>query len=144
MEKKWTVSRQKGKKISRFEIDSSNTLDPITAMYFVRSFDFKVGDQLGFYVFGRNNRYLVTLDIVGREAVTTKAGTFDAYRITPRAQNLNKSGYANRMRHATVWISADSRRLPVKVQSQVFVGSVDFELVKNRSEERRVGKECRL
>lgn len=129
-EKKWTVSRLRGEKISRFEIDSDNTFDPITATYLVRSLDFKVGDQLRFYVFGGKNHYLVTLDVGGRETVTTKAGTFDTYRITPRAQNLNQSGYADKMRQATIWISADARRLPVRLQSQVFVGSVYLELIK--------------
>jgi hypothetical protein len=130
-EKKWTFSRVRGKETSRFEIDSSNTLDPITAAYLIRSLDFKVGDQLRAYVFGAKDRYLVTLDVVGRETVTTQAGTFDAYRITPRLQNLTKSGRADKTRQATLWVSADSRRLPVKLQSQSFVGSVYMEMVKN-------------
>jgi hypothetical protein len=32
------------------------------------------------------------------------------------------------MREAIVWISADSRRLPVKLQSKVFIGHVYLEL----------------
>jgi hypothetical protein len=127
-EKKWTVSRRKGKKTSRFEIDSGNTFDPITATYLMRSIDFKVGDQLRFHVFGGKSRYLLTLNVAARERVATKAGTFDAYRIIPSAQNLNSDGYAERMREAVVWISADSRRLPVKLQSKVFIGHVYLEL----------------
>jgi hypothetical protein len=127
-EKKWTVSRRKGKKSSRFEINSDSTFDPITATYLMRSLDFKVGDELQFHVFGGKSRYLLTLDIAAREAVTTKAGTFDAYRIVPRARSLNSDGYAERMREAVVWISADSRRLPVKLQSKVLFGHVSMEL----------------
>jgi hypothetical protein len=130
-EKKWTVSRLRGKESSRFEIDSANTFDTITATYLVRSLDLKVGDQLRFYTLGTKNRYLVTLEVVGREAVTTQVGTFDAYRITAQAQNLNKSRRADKMRRATVWISADSRRLPLKLQSQSFFGSVYLEIVKS-------------
>lgn len=131
-EKKWTVSRRKGKKTSRFEINSGTTFDPITATYLMRSLDFKVGDQLRFHVFGGKSRYLLTLNIAAREMVTTKAGTFEAFRIVPRTQNLNSDGYAERMREAIVWISADSRRLPVKLQSKVFIGHVYLELTADR------------
>jgi hypothetical protein len=127
-EKKWTVSRRKGKKTSRFEINSGNTFDPITATYLMRTLDFKVGDQLRFHVFGGKSRYLLTLNVAARETVTTKAGTFDAYRIIPSALNLNSDGYAEKMREAVVWISADSRRLPVKLQSRVIIGHVYLEL----------------
>ena len=129
-EKKWTVARLRGKEISRFEIDSGDTLDSITATYLVRSLDLKVGDQLRLHAFGGKDRYLVTLNVVGLEAVTTKVGTFDAYRMAARMQNLTNCRHADRMRQATVWISADYRRLPLKLQSQSFFGSVYLELVK--------------
>jgi Protein of unknown function (DUF3108) len=131
IEKKWTVSRLREKESSRFEIDSGNTFDVITATYLVRSVDFKVGDQLRFYTLGAKNLYLVTLEVVGLEAITTHLGTLDAYRIIAQAQNLNKSRRAHRTRQATVWISADSRRLPLKLQSQSFFGSVYLEIVKS-------------
>lgn len=130
--KKWAVHRQQGDRIRDYEFVSQHTRDPISAIYLARSLDFKVGDTLRMEVFGGNSRYLVILDIVDREPVTVKTGVFEAYKIIPRVINLTSSGYAGRVRQATVWISADEKRRPLKIVSQVFIGSVSIELVEGK------------
>ncbi len=127
---KWVVRRQKGHKVRQYEFHSSSILDPILATYYVRTIDFKVGDELRFEVFGGKSRYLVSLNVVGEERVEVGAGVFDAYRIIPRVINLTRSGYARRVRHATVWISNDPKRRLLRVVSHVFIGSVYIELVR--------------
>ena len=131
--KKWVVHRRQGDKIKEYEFVSSRTFDPISATYLARSLDWKVGDTLQIEVFGGGSRYLVTLDVVGKEPITVKAGVFDAYKIIPRVANLARSGYAARVREATAWISADERRRPLKMISQVFIGSVSIEMVGEKS-----------
>ncbi|MBI4527149.1 MAG: DUF3108 domain-containing protein [Deltaproteobacteria bacterium] len=131
--KKWVIRRKEGKKIKDFEFVSQDTLDPISAVYLARSLDFKVGDMLRLDVFGGKSRYQVTMDVVGQERITTKAGEFNAYKIVPKIVNLTKSGYAGRVRQATVWISADEKRRPLKVVSQVFIGTVNIEWVGTKS-----------
>ena len=133
--KQWFVDRREpGKKprIQRFE--SSNTLDPVTAVYLARSVDFKVGDKLLFNVFGGRSRYLLELAVQSKEPVTLESGkTIDAYKIVPKVTNLSKKGYASRMNDASIWISADERRMPVKLTSKIFVGTVQMELVQDRA-----------
>jgi hypothetical protein len=130
---KWVVHRQEGKKPKDFEFISPYTLDPISATYLARSLDFKVGDRLWLEVFGGKSRYLVTLDVVGRERVSVKKGEFDAYKVVPQVSDLSKSGYAKRVRQATVWITADEKRSPIKMSSQVFIGSVNIEMVDGKN-----------
>lgn len=130
---KWVVHRQRGNKIRDYEFTSRNTMDPISAVYLARRMDFRIGDSLRLEVFGGRSRYLVILDIVGQERVTVKAGAFDAYKINPRIINLSRSGYAGRVRQATLWISADEKRRPLKVVSEVFIGSVSIEMVEAKS-----------
>ncbi|MGH7829109.1 MAG: DUF3108 domain-containing protein, partial [Candidatus Binatia bacterium] len=108
--KKWTVRRQDGKKVRELEFVSQRTFDPISATYLARSLNLKVGDKLEMEVFGGKSRYRVTLDVVAKEPVATKSGVFDAYKIIPRVTNLAREGYAERVREATVWISADETR----------------------------------
>ena len=127
--KRWTVRRQEGMKVLDYDFFSQNTFDPISAVYLARSLDFEVGDAPRLEVFGGKSRYLVTLSVEGRERVSLGSGDFDAYRIVPRVTNLAKSGYAKRVREATVWISADHRRMPLKMSSRVFIGSVNIEMV---------------
>lgn len=127
--KKWLVQRQRGRKIRKFEFDSPNTLDPITAAYLARSLDFNIGDQLFFNIFGGKSRYLLELEIEGREAIEIGSKKVDAFKITPRITNITKDGYAGRVREATVWISADEKRTPLMVASKVFIGTVYIEMV---------------
>lgn len=132
--KRWAVNRQEGgKKPKVYEFDSQNTLDPITAVYLARSLDFKVGDRLYFKVFGGKYQYLLELRIDGKERVALPSGkSVEAYKIIPFLQNIAKEGYASRLNDATVWISADERRLPIKISSKIFVGSVYLELVEDK------------
>jgi hypothetical protein len=131
--KRWDVTRnERGTKLKRYEFDSQNTLDPITAVYLARSIDFKVGDRLYFKVFGGKYQYLLELRIDGKEPVKLPSGkSVEAYKIIPFVQNLAKDGYASRFNEATVWISADERRLPIKISSKIYVGSIYLELVED-------------
>ena len=125
---KWDVKRKEGKKRKDFEFDSPYTLDTISAVYLARSLDFKVGDTFRLEVFGGKSRYLVTLDVVGKESVSVRRKQYEAFKIIPKVTDMSKTGYAKRVRQATAWITADSKRLPIKMSTQVFVGSVNIEL----------------
>ena len=131
--KRWAVNRQeKGKQAKIYEFESQNTVDPITAVYLARSVDFKVGDRLYFKIFGGRYQYLLELTVEKIEPVELTWGKVDAYRIVPRIQNLTKRGYAERFNEATIWMSADERRLPVKLSSKIVFGSVYLELVQEK------------
>jgi hypothetical protein len=108
--KRWAVNRQeKGKKRKTYEFKSQNTLDPITATYLARSIDFKVGDRLYFNVFGGRSRYVLELLVEAREPVELESGkVVDAL------------------------LSADERRIPVRLSSKVFVGTVNLEIVQDK------------
>jgi hypothetical protein len=129
--KRWSVNRQQvGKRAKVYEFESHNTLDPITAVYLARSTDFKVGDKLYFKVFGGRYQYLLELFVEKKEPVALRSGkNVEAYRIIPRVQNITKNGYAERFNEATIWISADQRRVPIKLSSKIVFGSVHLELV---------------
>jgi hypothetical protein len=132
--KRWAVSRQQvGQQPQVYEFESENTLDPITAVYLARSVEFKVGDRLYFKIFGGRYRYLLELWVETTEPIELASGRkVEAYRIIPRLQNLTKNGYAERFNEATIWISADERRLPVKLSSKIVFGSVYLELVQSK------------
>ncbi len=132
--KRWVVNRQQvGKKTRIYEFDSENTLDPITAVYFARSVEFKIGDRLYFKVFGGRYRYLLELSVEGKEPVELESGkVIEAYKLVPRVQNLTKKGYAGRFKEAAVWISADERRLPIKMSSKIIFGTVHLEIVQDQ------------
>jgi len=131
---RWVVTRrQVGKKTKKYEFDSHNTIDPITAVYLARSVDFKVGDRLYFNVFGGRYRYLLELHVARKEPVEMASGkVVEAFRIIPSIRNTTKKGYAQRFYEAVIWISADERRLPIKMSSKIIFGSVYLELVQDK------------
>jgi Protein of unknown function (DUF3108) len=143
--KRWAVNRQQvGKKTKNYQFDAQNTLDPITAVYLARSTDFKVGDKLYFKVFGGRYQYLLELFIEKKEPVALESGkTVEAYRIIPSIQNITKNGYASRLNEATIWISADERRLPIKLSSKIVFGTVYLELVQDKSRTQSTAAEAR-
>jgi hypothetical protein len=132
--KRWAVNRQQvGKKPKIYEFDSKNMLDPISATYLARSIDYKVGDRLYFKIFGGRYQYLLELFVEKKEPVELESGkTVEAYRIIPRIQNITKNGYASRLNEATVWMSADERRLPIKMSSKIVFGTVQLDLIDDK------------
>ncbi|HEY2986367.1 MAG TPA: DUF3108 domain-containing protein [Candidatus Binatia bacterium] len=130
---KWVVRRKEGKRRKDFEFESPYTLDTVSAVYLARSLDFKVGDRFRLEVFGGKSRYLVTLDVVGKERIRVNKGEFETYKIVPKVVDLSKTGYAQRVREATAWITADEKRMPIKMSTQVFWGSVNIELTDGKS-----------
>jgi hypothetical protein len=131
---KWAVNRwQEGKKPRAYDFDSNNTLDPITAAYLARSVDLKVGENLSFNVFGGRYQYLLELKVEKKEPVELESGAvIETFKVVPKITNLTKKGYAGRMTEAAVWISADERRVPVKLWSKIFAGNVYMELVQDK------------
>ncbi|MBM4298931.1 MAG: DUF3108 domain-containing protein, partial [Deltaproteobacteria bacterium] len=57
----------------------------------------------------------------------------EAHRVIPRIQNITKSGYAGRLSDAVIWLSADQRRVPVKLSSKIVFGSVYLDLVEDKT-----------
>jgi hypothetical protein len=143
--KHWAVNRQQvGKRTKIYQFESNNTLDPITAIYLARSTDFKVGDRLYFKLFGGRYRYLLELFVEKKEPVELESGkTIEAYRIIPRIQNTTKNGYAGRLNEAVIWLSADERRLPVKLSSKIAFGSVYLDLIQNKRSTESTAAEVR-
>jgi Protein of unknown function (DUF3108) len=131
--KKWSVHRDERSQVKKYEFDQPpNTIDPITAVYLARSQDFKVGDHLYFNIFGGKYRYLLDLEVERRETIQIGSGRIEAFKIVPRIKNHMKEGYAERMNEASVWISADARRIPVMLSSKIFVGNIYMEKLEDK------------
>ena len=130
--KRWSVHRDERRKVKKYEFDEPpNTIDPITATYLARSQDLSVGKHLYFNIFGGKHRYLLDLEVERREKIHLASGNIDAFKIVPRIKNLMTHGYAKRLNQASVWISADERRIPVMLSSKIFVGHIYIEQIED-------------
>ncbi len=114
----------------RGKIDiQQQTQDIVSAIYFARSTDMskaKIGDifPVNFYMDGKN--YQLRFKYTGRETIKTDAGTFKALVIKPQ---LIQGRVFKDDEALTLWVSDDENKLPLMVESDIFVGSIKAELI---------------
>ncbi|MGH7933264.1 MAG: DUF3108 domain-containing protein [Candidatus Binataceae bacterium] len=87
-----------------------------------------VGETLIFDVFSGGNRYVFAFDVKDRERITTPLGTFDTLRIEPSVLWLSHGEFRSQARASTIWVTA-GHHLPVRIESQVFIGFVRADLI---------------
>src|SRR5262249_15669340 len=109
---------------------SNNPSGPISGSLMALTQPLKVGDSLCFDAFSGTTRYVFRLDVVRRERISTPLGDFDAFRILPSVQYLSNGKISDKVHDTTLWVSADERRLPLRIESAGFIGSVRIDLVK--------------
>jgi hypothetical protein len=103
--------------------------DMVSAFYYARTIDFsnvKEGDI--FPIQGLIDNEVVPLNIkfIGREEVETNKGTFRCLKFRPM---LQEGRVFKDNEDMTVWVSDDLNHIPIRVQTDVLVGSIKMDLV---------------
>jgi hypothetical protein len=109
---------------------SYNPSGPVSGAMMALSQPLEAGDSLSFDSFSGTTRYVFELKVVRRERIGTPLGEFDAFRIVPSVTYLSDGKINDEVHDTTLWVSADARRLPLRIESAVFIGSVRIDLVK--------------
>jgi len=109
--------------------------DLFAAMLFIRSQPLHTKDHLRLTTFPDRNPYLVDLTVAGRETIKVMGREVKAIRFDLRIQTIETMGPNigrltphRKFRSGRVWMSDDNRRLPLKAEVDVFIGSVFAEL----------------
>src|SRR5262245_25155904 len=102
-----------------FEVPA-NVQDGLATLYAVRGRAFKAGERFTIPVADEGSMYRVEFDTRGPEHVRVPMGDFEAWNL--RLTILDDKGQPAAT-NSGVWISTDARRLPVKLQSDLPVGS---------------------
>lgn len=125
------TSKKNGRQGNPLEFSSDNqTMDPISAAFVARSLPIKLGERYSFDVFNGKHRYLITFSVEGREEITLDGRKHDTFRVVPSVQKLTDTKGENRLKSATLWISAGPSREVLKMKSKVLVGSVSAKLLR--------------
>jgi hypothetical protein len=103
---------------------------PFSGAMLALSQPLKVGETYTFDVFSGGNRYVFQFKVVGREQITTTLGTFATIRIEPSVLWLSDGSFRSQATEMTIWVTDDSRHLPVRISCAVFIGNVTADLVK--------------
>jgi hypothetical protein len=99
--------------------------DALSSIYALRAVPLRENARLSMPVCDGGKVYRVQFAIGGIESVQAPAGRTPAYRIT-----LSIADAAGRAagRPITLWVSADERRVPLKLQADLAVGSITMTL----------------
>jgi hypothetical protein len=115
----------------RFEFPGLHDLQ--TALLYVRSQPLKNGDVYHLVVYPGTAAYLATVTVEGRDRIKVKAGEYPAIRMDLKLEKIQPDMTLvphGKFKRATAWLSDDSDRLPLRMNAQIFIGSVWVELAK--------------
>jgi hypothetical protein len=106
----------------------ANVLDVLSSLYYIRNQPLEVGKSFTVDVHSGDKTFPLLVNIEKLEKVKVKAGKFLCYRVEPV---LRERGiFISKGKKLEVWMTADARHMPVLMRSEIFIGHVSAELVK--------------
>ena len=94
--------------------------DVVTAFYYIRRQKLEVGHTLELPVNDGSKTQRVIVEVQAREKVQTPMGTFDALKVEP----MVFGGLLKRKGRMHIWLSDDARKLPLRIEARIAVGSI--------------------
>src|SRR6266480_164215 len=108
-----------------------NLFDLFSAMLYLRSQPLKDRTVYRVVAYPATSAYLATVTVIGREKVSVHAGSYGAIKLDLQLKRVGKHRQLEphrKFRRATIWVSDDAERLLLRIEAQVFVGTVFAEL----------------
>ena len=101
--------------------------DFLSALYFVRAQPLEVGKDVVFDIVNREKQYPLIVKVLRKEKVKTPAGEFHCIVVEPQLRG--EGIFVSKGKSLTVWLTDDEYRMPVKMKTEVFIGSVSASLL---------------
>jgi Protein of unknown function (DUF3108) len=119
--------------------DFPNLFDLLSAVLYLRSQPLKDGSVHCVVVYPATSAYLATFKVTGREKVYVRAGSYNAIKLDLQLHKVGKNldlEPHKKFRRASVWISDDTNRIPLRAEAHIFIGTVfaDLQSVQIESE----------
>jgi len=102
--------------------------DIVSALYYTRTFDFaefQVGQKVYMENFYKDSTYSLGIKFLGRQKIDVDAGVFNCIIAEPL---IKEGGLFKSEGRVLIWMTDDERKIPIKVSTQVVVGSIVAEL----------------
>jgi hypothetical protein len=102
--------------------------DIMSAFYFARTMDFSAarpGEITTLFNFYKDKSYELGVKFLGRQELEVAAGTFNTIVVEPL---VKEGGLFKSEGRIVIWLSDDERKIPVRVNTRVVIGSIDTEL----------------
>ena len=102
--------------------------DILSAFYYARTVDFggmAVGSQFILHNFYKDTTHELAVRLLGRQELEVEAGTFRTLVVEPM---VKEGGLFKAEGRIVVWLTDDERKIPIRVNTKVLIGSIDTEL----------------
>jgi LysM repeat protein len=100
--------------------------DIISCFYYFRLFPIELGGKYSVPTSSGGKNYNLVVKVLKREKITIPLGTFDCYLLKP----FVKQGTVFRnSEDINMWVTADSRHVPVFIKSGIVIGSIEISLI---------------
>lgn len=125
------VTPLKGPQEKEKRFKFANVFDLQTGLLFIRSQRLQEGDRYRFVVYPSTSAYFAEIEVLSREKLKVAGGSYDAIKCQVRLQGVTKKYELSphkKFKRAFAWISDDRDRLLLRIEAEIFVGSVWAEL----------------
>jgi hypothetical protein len=102
--------------------------DILSAFYYARTLDYsamKVGEFVMLNNFHKDKAYDLRVKFLGRQELDVAAGTFNTLVVEPL---IMEGGLFKAEGRIVIWLTDDERKMPIRVNTKVVIGSIDVEL----------------
>jgi len=96
--------------------------DPLSTIYQLRRLDLTPGKKHSFNVLADGKVYSMEAEVMGREVVTTDAGTFRTVLVEPRMPHGGI--FRDENNRLIIWYTDDERHIPVRIRSYITHGTI--------------------
>jgi hypothetical protein len=105
------------------------SFDPWTVFYYSRLFKFKENSEIAIPITDGKKSVMGVGRVIKRETLKLSSGTYDTFLIEPDLKHIGGVFKKSKKAKIKLWMTADSRRIPVKIMSKVVIGSFTGELI---------------
>jgi len=105
------------------------SFDPLSVFYAFRLHELEENKELQVPVTDGKKCVIGKAKILKREKVKVASGTYDTYLVVPDLEHIGGVFAKTKDAKLEIWVTADTRKIPVKIKSKVAVGSFVGELI---------------
>jgi Protein of unknown function (DUF3108) len=112
-----------------FALENLNDLHSV--FLYLRSQPLRDRSSYRVAVYPANSAYLATITVASRERLRVRASSYSAIKLDLQLQRIGRKNELEphrKFRRASIWISDDTDRMLLRVEGQIFIGSVTAEL----------------
>ena len=101
--------------------------DVLSSLYYIRTRELSVGQEYVLDAQSGDKSWPLKVKVLRKEKVSVPAGSFECFVVEPAIRE--GAGIFQSKGKLSVWLTADSKKIPVLMKSEIAVGSIEARLV---------------